>query len=264
MAEKTTIKINPTKPSKLEFDVTITGLDDIKPKVRFVLCKVHDGVDWVVSCTSVDGDRWAAHLPALGDVKANTLQFRVEVIADEYFFTPARGEVSLVAVKDVEFASKTKKPSVSASFSVSQDDTNIRESANSVVGETAAGETSPTTSLLSPEPNPDEEIVLGNPGVYDVGPDDQPDNEAEYSASVVITHDVPGETTMAPAEFDARQVAHSIIKSKMGNISRPEKPGTLFNRLPGGRAVVQGLEAPDVTQEMALRAARVKEILKQV
>lgn len=65
MAEKTTIKINPTKPSKLEFDVTITGLDDIKPKVRFVLCKVHDGVDWVVTCTSVDGDRWAASLPAL-------------------------------------------------------------------------------------------------------------------------------------------------------------------------------------------------------
>ncbi len=268
MTEKTTIKINPAKPSKLEFDVTITGLDDIKPKVRFVLGKVHDNVDWTVQCTHVDGDRWSASLPSLGEVKASTLPFRVEVIADEYFFTPARGEVSLVAVKDVEFASKSKKPSVSASFKVSQDDTDVKESFSAAAassGGATAGGTSPNTALLSPEHNPDDEPEVTNPEMYDVTPDVQPDNDdVTYTASITITHEVPGESELPPAEFDARQVAHSIIKSKMGNMTRPATKGTLFNRLPDGRAVVQGLETPAASQEMADRAAKVREILKSV
>ena len=193
----------------------------------------------------------------------------MEVIADEYFFTPARGEVSLVAVKDVEFTSKSKKPSVSASFKVSQDDAEVKESFSAAAassGGATAGGTSPNTALLTPETNPDEEELPANPGMYDVTPDEEPgeDDTPAYSASIIISHDVPGESDISPAEFDAKQVAHSIIKSKMGNMTRPDKPGTLFNRLPGGKAVVQGLESPDLAREIAQRDARVKEILKLV
>jgi hypothetical protein len=132
-------------------------------------------------------------------------------------------------------------------------------------GDATAGGTSPTTALLSPEHNPDETPEVTNPEMYDVTPDVQSDNDdVTYTASITITHEVPGESELPTAEFDAKQVAHSIIKNKMGNMVRPDTPGRLFNRSTAGKAVVAGLESPESKREAAVKAARVKEILGSV
>lgn len=279
MTDKTVIKINPTKPSKLDFDVTISGLDDIKPKVRFVICDAMKGVDWAVACTHLEDDRWSAALPVLTGVVATSLNFRVEVIADEYFFTPARGQITLMTVKDVEFESKTKKPSVSASFSVSQEDTptpkktpKVAESfsaASASSGGETGGGSDPTNALLSPEQDPsiDPSDDMDNPGMYDVKPDEDPGDEEQgdiaYQASITIVQ-TPGDTELPMPEFDPKTVAAGIIRKSMGSVSRPTTPGRLFKRTADGQAVVDGLESPEAKRALERKAARVKEILGSV
>lgn len=272
MTSKTVIKINPQKPSKLEFDVVISGLEDTTPKVRFVLCDVRDGLDWVAHCTSVGDNRWAANLPVLKGLKSTQYNFRVEVVAEEYFFTPAYGEISLVTIKDVDFAQKTKKPTVSASFDVTQEDSPppkkapVGESfsaASASAGGATGGGSSPTTALLSPEIDgsvPQEDIP--NPGMYDVQPDDEP--ELSYTASITMTTHTPGDTELPIPVFDPKTVAASIIKNKMGNVTRPTTKGVLFNRSSDGQAVISGLESPAAKKTLADKAAKVKEILKSV
>lgn len=269
MSEKTTIKINPQKPSNLEFDVVISGLDDVTPKVRFVLCDVKDGLDWVAHCTSVGDNRWAASLPALKGIKSTPLNFRVEVVAEEYFFTPAYGQVVLVTVKDVDFDTKAKKPKVSASFNVSQPTTNtdtvpVTETSTEATG----GGTPPTTALLSPEEDGgvDHQDAPSNPGMYDVQPDVEPEvpPDMAYTVTTVAISQTPGDTQLPIPEFDPKLVASNIIRSKVGSMSRPTSKGRLFNRSDTGQAVVDGLESPETKRVLADKAAKVKEILKSV
>ena len=220
-------------------------------------------------CTDLGNGRWSASLPALTDIKTTKLPFRVEVVTDEYFFTPARGEIVLVTVKDVEFPTPTKKPKVSASFKVSQEEvsnkTTVKEDSRYI-----AGETSPTTTLLSPESDPsvDQSVDVENPGMFDVTPDeeilpDEEENDLTYSASITIVQ-TPDNTTSTISEFDPKQVAADIIKRKMGSISRPASPGKLFNRTSKGQAVIAGLETPTTKQQLTDKEAKVREILNSV
>ena len=94
--ENNTIRINPGKASTLEFDVTISGLDKISPIVRFVIHKANNNIDWVVNCKKLEGSKWQASFPAFENFKLSSCNFSVEVIVDEYFFNPAKGEIEFI------------------------------------------------------------------------------------------------------------------------------------------------------------------------
>ena len=123
MADENVIKLNPNKSSTLEFDVTVSGLDGAPPIVRFVIHEMLDGVDWTVKCSKVEKNRWKASFPAFKNMELDRNTFSVEVIVDEYFFKPAEGEIVFINTPDVSFDKpKSNRPSVSASFTVKQDE----------------------------------------------------------------------------------------------------------------------------------------------
>lgn len=120
----TNIQFNPAKSTELEFNVVISGIDDVNiPTVRFVIVSAVDGCDYSFKCGKLEGEKskWLAQMPALPQIKVNTAQFRVEVIIDDYYFEPATGEITFITAPSVKFAgNNTPKPHVTASFTVKQ------------------------------------------------------------------------------------------------------------------------------------------------
>jgi hypothetical protein len=123
MAENN-IQINPKKSSELEFDVVISGIDATNiPVVRFVISA--GDCDYSFKCGKIEGEKskWIAKMPPLSHIKTETAPFRVEVIIDDYYFEPAEGEITFITAPEVKFTSKnTPKPSVTASFTVKQEE----------------------------------------------------------------------------------------------------------------------------------------------
>jgi len=294
--ENNTIRLNPTKASTLEFDVTVSGLENITPTVRFVIENASDGIDWVVNCSKLEGSKWQASFPAFKDFKLNTCKFCVEVIVDEYFFKPAEGEIIFINSPDVSFTPKVgPKPSVTTSFTVKQDDKPVKPKKKKVSeaasgGPEVTGQFAPNNSLLKPEENPedthgkvkvaqaelddqfiekeklddmsDEEPIPGDGRQYP-----QPDgkrkrfkklNDLVDDTSEQITNNIQSE------EFDPKKVAEGILQATIG-MNKPTigtLRGSLFKRDASGKIVVPGLESQQQLQEKATREQKVKDILK--
>ncbi|MGZ5486717.1 MAG: hypothetical protein ACXWFB_12560 [Nitrososphaeraceae archaeon] len=131
---KNTIKINPNKPSVLEFDVTVSGLEDSSPVVRFVIHNIKDDIDWVFPCTKLEDSKWQVSFPIFTDTMTKN-KFSVEVIVDEYYFKPAYGEIVFIGGASVDVIQKNKenKPSVTTSFSVKQEESTKESTENLIV-----------------------------------------------------------------------------------------------------------------------------------
>lgn len=268
-----TIKLNPAKPSELEFDVSVQGTDDgAPPIVRFVM-SLDAAYDCVFPCHKMDGVKWQAKLPALTDTKLSTVPFKIEVIVDGYFFEPAQGTVILVTDPSIKITPAVSKPSVTTSFTVRQDPPGKSEEDEQVGMPVAqyGGELSPTNQLLRPEFDPAREqgnVKIGNASVYDQLVDKT--KIEDISSSVT-----PGETTDPEPQhgnnvadegdeeiFDPRRVAETIVHQTLGaGMIKPEKPGTLFKRDRSGKAVIDGIESPEVRAAKAKKAQRVRDIL---
>lgn len=282
MAEENLIKINPNKASTLEFEVTVSGLEGIPPIVRFVIYNAIDGVDWVVSCSKIDKTKWQASFPALPGITADTTDFAVEVIVDEYYFKPAEGKIAFVNTPGVSFKPSTQKPSVTTSFTVKQDEPPAKKPTKKVVKEAASGggeitgQYAPTSDLLQPEEDP-----AGTESHVKVAQAALDDQYVDAARLEDITDEViPGEGVQYPQDdgkdesevesneestkFDPKDVAESIIQQTLGlGVSHRgvEKRGSLFKRDADGKIIVPGLENPKQKQELAERERRVKEIL---
>lgn len=259
----TTIKINPTKSADLEFEVMVQGIDDKElPTVRFVV--EDEAFDRTFKCSRVEGEKhkWCAKLPVMKDIKKESCSFRVEVIVDGYFFTPAKGTLSLIQDPSVKFQTESARPSVTTSFTVKQDDTPSQEVKEASAGPEVTGQFAPTNDLLKPEYEPprshakapgtekdDERIDVSDLGIP--RPGEGTDSEPEGSD----THERIG-------EFNPRDIADKIIKDKVGNIKRPTTKGSLFKRDGDGKPVVDGILSPEQKRIRAEKTARVKEILK--
>lgn len=271
MAQDSTITINPSKRSDLEFDVIIQGMDDISniPLVRFVMTSESLECDCSFRCKKIEGEKhkWIAKLPVLSHIKENTLSFHVEVIIDGYYFEPAGGLATLVADPVVKFQPTVGKPTVSTSFTVKQTDEEV-----SVVESGATsdlGQIAPTTALLKPEYDPDFEE--GNVKIQDAPKFDQLVDTTRLSD--VGTPTVPGpgaknepqddgKTDDENNAFDARTIADSIVRTVRGKTVAPTGRGSLLRRDQQGNAVVAGLDTPATALAKATNATRVKEILK--
>lgn len=274
--EKNIIKINPSKSSTLEFEVTVSGVDNILPKVRFVIKKVQDGVDWCVECKKLDNNKWEAKFPSFS-TKSSSTQFNIEVIVDEYFFIPAEGTINFITAPDVSFAKQPAKPTVSTSFVVKQDNdpipkkTKIKEASG---GGEVTGQYAPTNSLLVPEEDPSytySRAKTAQAEVYDqyidrdkVFRDDIENDDRDFFGDMT-----PGQGYQYPQpdnkkEFDARDIAGNIIKQTIGNnIKTNSKPGSLFKRDHNGNIHIPGLENVQQKQSMLDKESKIRAILNK-
>lgn len=286
MSEENTIRLNPSKASTLEFDVMVSGLEGILPIVRFVVQNVQDDVDWVVKCAKLDGSKWQASFPAFEGLKLNTCKFCVEVIVDEYYFTPANGEIIFINAPDVSFKPKAGlKPTVTTSFTVKQEgeDEQVEEKPKpkpavkpkkkvSEAMSELTGQYAPTNSLLKTEEDPTvnqgkvktaqaelddqyidtskldnvDEIIPGDGVQY---PQDDGKDEEEHDERLVTT------------EFDPKKVAEDILKQTIGKAKTPSLRGSLFNRSNDGKILVPGLENEKQKQESQDRNQKIRDIL---
>lgn len=256
------IKINPHKSADLEFDVVVNGTDDNKPDVRFII--EDDCCDRMYKCVKGETkNSWCAKLPVLTDLKKESYQFRVEIVVDGYFFTPANGKLVMVQDPTVKFQAESARPSVTTSFTVKQEaDKPVEEAAG---GGEVTGQYAPTNSLLKPEYEP--------PSRHARDPGTETDGEnVDMSRLSDLGRPVPGPGTYSEPEgsdtyeinmgFDPRDIAEKIIKDKIGSVKSPEKKGSLFKRDKDGKAIVDGIDSPELARERKEKSARVKEILQ--
>lgn len=283
MADENVIKLNPNKSSTLEFDVTVSGLDGAPPTVRFVIHEMLAGVDWTVSCSKIEKNRWQASFPAFKNMELDRNNFSVEVIVDEYFFKPAEGEIVFINTPDVSFDKpKTNKPTVSASFTVKQDEVveKPKKPKKPVVKEAmgggeVTGQFAPTNDLLKVEEDPT--FTHSNVKTAQAVKDDtsidldrlDPDHEELDTAEEIADEVLPGSGEQYPQddekeEFDPKKVAENILHQTIGlGVSNRgmEKKGSLFNRDADGKIIVQGLESPLQREHRDERDRKVREIL---
>lgn len=273
--EKNKIKLNPSKPSKLEFDVMVSGLDGAPPTVRFVVQQIKDGLDWVVSCKKLEGSKWEASFPAFTNIELESCKFCVEVIVDEYFFTPAQGEISFIGTPDVSFNKQTiTKPTVTTSFVVKQEDekpkTKPKKVSEAMGGGEVTGQFAPTNGLLVPEEDPS--FTHSNVKTAQAEKDDQFIDYDELNDEVIddiADEVVPGEGIQyrqsdGKQPFNPKDVAKDIIRKTMGSsaaATAPTKKGSLFARDGDDKAIVPGLESRKQQLDKDERTRRVHEIL---
>jgi hypothetical protein len=297
MAEaQNTIRLNPTKPSELEFEVSISGIENIAPVVRLVIKDVQDGVDWVVKCKKLEESKWQANFPAFPDLKLNTLLFAVEVIVEEeYYFKPAQGSIIFVTTPDVSFKAKAgSKPTVSASFTVKQDEdpTPSKKDPKKKVSEASGGmeitgQFNPNNSLLKKEEDPargqshtkmwdanqndefidrarldmitDAEPVPGDGSQYP-----QSDGKSEYFDTEYDFDDTEEDDSEEenPLVYDPNKIARNILKDTIGKAKAPSKLGSLFRRGEDGKIIVPGLESEEQKELKAAVNSRIRNLIK--
>lgn len=108
-----TIKIDPSADNKLEFDVVLQNTDGFEaPRVRFITSNAMEDVETIHKCTRVPGekDKWSTTLTPLQEKHGETLNYRIEVIVDGYYFEAANGSLELAPLAE------SAKPKVSVSF----------------------------------------------------------------------------------------------------------------------------------------------------
>lgn len=164
----TVIHINPTKPSELEFDVSIKDVNPTStPVVRFVISS--EACDYSFKCNESKDvkSKWCVSLPMLPQLTGDTAPFCVEVIVGDYYSEPVKGIVELMADPEPKVKNKDKdtpKPSVTVSVKVNQTDVekdkpredSIKENAGQGGGGEITGMYAPTNALLKPERDPTE------------------------------------------------------------------------------------------------------------
>lgn len=274
------IKINPSKPAELEFDVVVQGTDDKDPPtVRFVIeC---DTYDRSFKCTRSENGKhtWCAKLPILKELSNESYPFHVEVVIDGYFFAPASGKLHLVQDPTVKFQESTSRPSVTTSFTVKQADDKpakkevvkeekVEEASG---GGEITGQYAPTNALLNPEfePRRPRQDTRGSGKAPGTERDDEHIDKTQLfdlgaptpgpgTDSVPIGTDTP---VIIRSEFNPKDIADQIVKSTVGSLKKPETKGSLFNRGKDGKTVISGIDTPDQIRVRKEKSDRVREIL---
>lgn len=267
----TVIKINPNKPSELEFEVSVQGNEDADaPIVRIVLEGTKNFLS-VFPCEQIADtkSKWIARLPKLTHIESHEVNFFVEVIVDGYYFQPASGVVQMLTNPTVQLATSKKntKPTITTSFSVKQDKPVTESEYDDVVDPQKvdaqySSDASPTNQLLVPEFEPPQgDAKANNASVLDQFV--EPTTIDDLGDAVI-----PGDTEVDPVEtvepYDPKKVAESILKSTVGSVQAPTTKGTLFARdAVTGKPKIKGLDTPAERAVREANAKKVKDILSR-
>ena len=93
------VSIIKSETNNLDFDVNIEGLSADVINVRFVI--EAEDVDLTFHCKKMEGDKWGVAVPPVEMIQTTAYPFRIEVVAEGYFFTPMRGMVNVVRSPEV-------------------------------------------------------------------------------------------------------------------------------------------------------------------
>lgn len=108
MAEKSIIKVNKNKPTTVDFDLNIEGVDNQKKTtVRLIIEGVVGGCDIAIAATKGNDGQWSVRIPNLKNFEDKKYNVSLEVVVDGYHFVPASGELMLVDEPTVKIVSET-------------------------------------------------------------------------------------------------------------------------------------------------------------
>jgi len=103
------LTITNKKKNDLEFDLEIEGLEGGPSDVRFVI--ETSEMDLGFKCTQQKGKKCSVNIPPLPHLEKTMYPFRIEVVADGYYFVPMKGQVNVVGTFDV-YASEPKNKTI--------------------------------------------------------------------------------------------------------------------------------------------------------
>jgi hypothetical protein len=107
MAEKSIIKVNKNKPTVVDFDLAIEGIENQKKTtVRLIVEDVLNGCDIAIKATHSKGDTWSVKIPNLKNFTETSYKVSLDVIIDGYHFSPATGHMELVDEPVVKIVSE--------------------------------------------------------------------------------------------------------------------------------------------------------------
>jgi len=113
----TTININPSKSSNIEFELSVQGMDNTNDiSVRFVVLEMFAGCGVSIECKNVGGSKWAATIPPGVQLSESAYDFRIETVVNEYYFEPAEGKLQVMSDPVVHIEEQTSKPTITAVF----------------------------------------------------------------------------------------------------------------------------------------------------
>lgn len=100
----TTIKLPENKKQTVEFEMDILGLDkNMKPEVRFAI--IQDGVSVCLPTEKVNENTYQSSVQPLKTYKFDTkkkIEYKVEVIVDDYYLIAKDGKVSVQELPEVK------------------------------------------------------------------------------------------------------------------------------------------------------------------
>ena len=115
----TDIIIDGRKETTFDFGVTIEGIAENSANVRIVI-ENKVGYEFSINCKKLkENNKWRAIIPPLHNLEKYN-KYRLEVIAENYYFCPANGNVivNVSPVVSVESFVSKSKPTVSTTMSV--------------------------------------------------------------------------------------------------------------------------------------------------
>lgn len=231
-----TIKINPKIQNTIDFDVSISGSEELKitPIVKFVLYKVKDDMDISIYCSNTALDRWKVTIPKLSWITVDKCSYGIEIILDEYYFNPVKGEIVLIKVK----AEQTKtKPTVNATISIK----NTEDISEAMGGPDISGQWTPPNEPLKPEFDPN------------------------FKQGKIKNHMAQNDP-----QIDLDKLSNiGKISPGTGGESYPEdtknsSKRSLFSRDKDGKVLVPGLNTIEKQQQQVKREQAVRDILKDL
>ena len=270
MSDPTIIRINPDKATDLDFEVSVqTNCADDKPCVRFSV-ELEQDKRWLSLVCTKDEEtkKWNVTIPALKSiVDRPSYPFVLEVIVEDYYFVPAKGNLQPLMTPTADIGN-SGKPTVTATFGAEEKkeepskekdekEEKIEEGMPFAGGNAYGGMVGPTNTLLKPE-----RPIKGRHV-------EKPEKKDRNINDVLDTKVVPGDQGMTAdtqaqpdgkGPFDAREIASRVVKDRI-KTKKPTGKGYLFNRH-GDKAVVEGLEPKDIKKIQDDKAKKVKDILK--
>lgn len=261
MAEGSIVKADPSKPTDLEFDISIQsiGIDKRKaPMVRFILHTSCAEGDMLFVCKNVSDTLWSVTIPALKQYASSTLAYSLEVVVDGYFFEPATGDVIFdnnAAVSAT--ATTTVAKSVAKTAKKIREKETLKEASGGIE---VTGQYAPTNALLKPEYQPPQSHAKA-PGTEK---DDENIDRSKLKGMADLGTPVPGTGTDdsdMEGAFDPTKVAIDIIKTRIGHLTKPYVKGRLFARDAEGKPMVEGFYTAEQKQQVKERSDKIKAIL---
>jgi hypothetical protein len=88
------VSINHTKENIIEFDISIEGIETKDISVRFIIDAKNMNIGF--DAKKKKGDTWTVKIPAITVLEKTAYNFKIEVIADGYYFQPMDGVINVV------------------------------------------------------------------------------------------------------------------------------------------------------------------------